>query len=370
MRVTNGEPVEIRPFIGAEASDAELRRWYELYTGEQSRIFPGFPLQPYADFAKVWRSPRYMDLGPRHAWGAYAGDELLGFGTVLYPDRQMLDWAIVRVLVHAAHRQHGIGTALLHEVVADARAQGRVILANDQVRLGSDGERWAHAVGFANVLRSRWQMLHVAEVDSALWDVPVPAGFRLLKWADAAPDDLVAGFAAARNAIGDAPTGESSYEHPQWTVERVRQGEADAREAGDDARYVVAVHEQTGAVAALTGMVLRPGRLDLCWQQDTAVVESFRGHGLGRAVKAAMMRWLLVEFPELERVVTNNAAENVHMIRVNEQIGYVHYADIGLFEASVEQVRERLGAIPGPRHAPTTTTEAAPRTATAEEAPC
>jgi hypothetical protein len=51
-------------------------------------------------------------------------------------------------------------------------------------------------------------------------------------------------------------------------------------------------------------------------------------------------------------VVTNTAADNASMIRVNEQIGYVHYADIGVFEGSVEQVNAALemsAAIPGPR---------------------
>ncbi len=78
----------------------------------------------------------------------------------------------------------------------------------------------------------------------------------------------------------------------------------------------------------------------------------FRGRGLGRAVKAAMMRWVLADFPDLERVVTNTAAGNASMIRVNGQIGYVHYADIGVFEASVEHVSAALemsAAIPGPR---------------------
>lgn len=221
--------------------------------------------------------------------------------------------------------------------------------------------------------RNRWQMLHAADVDPALWDVPVPEGFRLARWADAAPEDLVAAFAAARNAIADAPHGESSYRPQDWTVERVREVEADLREAGDDPRFVVAVHEATGAVAALTGMLLEPGRVDLCWQRDTAVVKSFRGRGLGRAVKAAMMRWLCAEIPDLGKVITNTAADNTYMIRVNEQVGYVHYADIGIFEASVEQLAERLGAapgkaIPGPRHAPATTS--APITAHADEAPC
>jgi mycothiol synthase len=346
--------VEIRRFIGAQASEDELRRCYGLYVADGAETFPGFPPLPFDTMAASWRSGRYFDLGPRHVWAAWEGARLLGFGTITYPDRHMPDWAMPKVIVDEAHRRRGIGTALLRELVAGARAEGRTTLGYEQVRFGTDGEHWARAVGFANVQRRSWQMLHVADVDPALWDVPAPAGFRLEQWADAAPDALVAAFAAARNAIADAPYGDSTYREPEWTVAAVRQAETDLRDAGDDARYVVAVHEETGAVAALTSMVLRPGHVELCWQRDTVVVADHRGLGLGRVVKAAMMRGLLAEIPDLGKVITTTASDNAYMIRVNEQIGYAHYADIGTFEASVEQVGAALGMssntnIPGPR---------------------
>lgn len=351
--------MEIRPFIGAEADEAELRQLHELYVTDAGRTFPGFPTQRFASFEASMRS-RYGVAEQRRAWTAHEGDLLVGFGTAFYPDdadRHMSDWARVRVIVDAAHGRRGIGTALLRAIVADARALGRTMLANDQSRIGTDGEqtvgeRWAHRVGFATVHRNRWQLLHVADVDPLLWDVPVPTGLRLVQWADAAPDELVAEFARARNAISDAPTGESAFGYPHWTVESVRKAEAEMRQTGDEMRYVVAVHEESGAVAALTGLLLDPDRLDLCWQRDTAVVDSFRGRGLGLAVKGAMMRWLLTDFPALQRVVTNNATDNVHMLRVNERLGYTHYADIGVFEASLERIDAALemsAAIPGPR---------------------
>jgi len=340
--------------VGAEASEDELRQCYEVYLEEGRQDFPGFPEMSFESFAAAMRGPRYEDAGPWRTWAAWDGERLLGFGLAVYPDRHMTHWSQVRARVAGIDRRRGVGAALLRAIVADVRSEGRTMLANDQVRLGGEGERWANSVGFANTLSIRWQMLHVAEVDPALWDVPVPAGFRLEQWADAAPVALVDEFAAARNAIDEAPNGDSAYRGPEWTVERVRQAEADLRDAGDDSRFVVAVHEETGAVAALTGMLLRPGRVDLCWQRDTAVVAEYRGLGLGRVVKAAMMRWLLAEFPDLGQVITSTAAENAHMIRINEQIGYTHYADFGRFEASVEHIGAALGmqgtnSIPGPR---------------------
>jgi mycothiol synthase len=85
---------------------------------------------------------------------------------------------------------------------------------------------------------------------------------------------------------------------------------------------VVAVHAATGAVAGLTDLELHPTRQDLGYQQYTVVVAGHRGHGLGRCVKSAMVRWIVDERPQITRIGTSTAAGNVHMIRVNHQIGF------------------------------------------------
>jgi RimJ/RimL family protein N-acetyltransferase len=53
------------------------------------------------------------------------------------------------------------------------------------------------------------------------------------------------------------------------------------------------------------------------------VTPAHRGHGLGRAVKAHVLRWLLADRPALESVETGTDAANAPMIRVNEQLGFV-----------------------------------------------
>jgi RimJ/RimL family protein N-acetyltransferase len=338
----------IEPLDGATATEGDLRAWYELFAAVRAEDFPDFPTSSYASFAVLRRAPRFLDRGRQRAWAARAQHgTLLGVGTLVYLEQDHGDWAVPLVEVSTPHRRRGIGTALLRALAADASAEGRAGLVQEQVRVGTAGERWARAVGFTETLRHCWQMLHVQQTDPELWRVPTPAGFRIEQWAGAAPESLVTAFAAARNAIGDAPRGESAYRPPAWTVERVRQAEADVRAAGDEMRYAVAVREASGEIAALTGLLLSPPRIELCWQRDTAVVRGCRGLGLGRVVKAALMRALVAEYPGLGRVVTSTAADNSAMIRVNEQIGYVRNAEIAMFEAEVGQVAAVLGGSSG-----------------------
>jgi RimJ/RimL family protein N-acetyltransferase len=52
------------------------------------------------------------------------------------------------------------------------------------------------------------------------------------------------------------------------------------------------------------------------------VARPHRGHRLGLLVKAAMMEWLMAAEPGLERILTENASSNRHMIAINEELGY------------------------------------------------
>ncbi|UOZ07888.1 hypothetical protein [Amycolatopsis sp. WQ 127309] len=119
--------------------------------------------------------------------------------------------------------------------------------------------------------------------------MPVPAGYRLRQWTGTAPADVLESYAVARGAIHDAPLGGSGYRWPEWTAERVRAAEAEARVQGLVQWIVVAIHEATGAVAGFIEVCSHPRRPDWGYQLDTAVSAAHREHGLGRCVKAHMV---------------------------------------------------------------------------------
>jgi RimJ/RimL family protein N-acetyltransferase len=74
-------------------------------------------------------------------------------------------------------------------------------------------------------------------------------------------------------------------------------------------------------------------------------VAAHRGHGLGVAMKAAMMRWLLADCPELERVITTTAAANTYMINVNLALGYRTVRTLVWTEISRSELAARLASL-------------------------
>jgi mycothiol synthase len=331
----------ISPFVPSEAPERELRAHYDVFVASVALDFPDTPVAAYATYAEQLCKPTSY-MGPRNLWVARVDDQVVGSATAIYHALENRDMATISVRVRPDLRRLGIGTSLLRAVLPDLREHDRRRLVGNGLNAGGSGDEWARALGFVKTDERAWQSLTIGDVDAVSWQVPAPAGFRVEKWIDQTPESLVAGFARARTAMADAPRGGSSYETPAWTVERVRQREADMMRIGEEHRFVVAVHEQSGAVAGLTEIAIEPNQLTFCYQEDTAVLAEFRGLGLGRCLKAAMLRWLTADRPAIERVLTNTDASNVHMIRVNHQIGYVTNDIVLGVEADIDDVEACL----------------------------
>ncbi|WP_433269130.1 hypothetical protein ACQPZF_06090 [Actinosynnema sp. CS-041913] len=60
-------------------------------------------------------------------------------------------------------------------------------------------------------------------------------------------------------------------------------------------------------------------------------------------MKAYMLGWVVAERPELSRVLTMTAADNVHMIRVNHALGYATVESMVGVAGSVDLLASRIG---------------------------
>ncbi|HEY1178191.1 MAG TPA: GNAT family N-acetyltransferase [Phytomonospora sp.] len=306
-----------------------------------------FPVdQPYAPVPE--RAAMVENIRPGvpdpelSVWFARRGERVVGYAKVEPLSGANAAIVGVMVRVYPAFRRRGVGTALLRAISPRLGDGGRTNVTGG-ADAGGPGEAWATALGFAVTAGYRKQRLDMADADRALWNVaPVP-GFALRSWSTAVPEELLAAYAAARNAIHDRPRTET-YDAPHWTPAAVRDDERDQREHGVDRRVVAAVDESTGEVAGLTIMEFMPGRRELGQQRDTAVLARYRGRGLGLWLKAAMLTNLARERADMTAVVTSTSLDNVHMARISAALGFREPATTLVLEQSVEDVAARLWA--------------------------
>ena len=106
---------------------------------------------------------------------------------------------------------------------------------------------------------------------------------------------------------------------------------------------VVALHEATGRVAGMTEPAFAPSEPERGYQGDTAVLDEFRGRGIGRFIKAEVMRWITTERPKTRTVTTSTATDNAPMIRVNQQLGYRAQPTLVDHQADLDQLVRHRG---------------------------
>lgn len=223
----------------------------------------------------------------------------------------------VQVLVRPEARRQGIGTALLTEVVASARAQDiPSFFAHHFDDAGAAFARGAGAVDDQRDVRSEVRLR-----DADLPEPPLPDGWRLLTWTGAAPEELVESYAHARAAIDDAPIPGGMAMTP-IDVAWVRRMEEIAVTRGRVSRVTVAV-DANGVVGSFTDLRISPAPSPISTTDDTATIAELRGLGLAYAVKVESLRRLRAERPDVEVVRTVNAEHNVAMRAVNTKAGFV-----------------------------------------------
>jgi GNAT superfamily N-acetyltransferase len=296
------------------------------------------------------------------------GGQVLGSADIELSRRENLHLARVDVRVLPGHRRRGVGSALLEEVERVAAGEGRSELGGmdetpvrsvDHGREEAAAGPFARRHGFADVqqlVRRELRLPLDPDHELALTRSPraSPPGYTMRTFADRWPDELIEDRCElGRRMSTDVPTGEQELDEEVWDEARVRQIEA-AFAAQNRAKVTtVARDDRSGRLAGFTEIAVPLGAPESVWQHDTLVMREHRGHGLGYAMKVANLVALVGEYPQARSVSTWNAAENAHMIAVNEEIGF---AVVALATSWLKRLTNpRSAARPAPDGGPTAT---------------
>lgn len=232
--------------------------------------------------------------------------------------------AFARIYVLPGLRGHGVGRALLTEVVRDQRAAGVEILATT-VLADTPGASYALRLGATVGDELVINVLDFATLDRAPLERTVATthdGYQLVQWSGRTPDLLVDSYALAKRAIADAP---NNHLPPgavaAWDRDLVRQTERERADHGADLWVTAAVIAGTSTVAAFTAVEVGRSTVDVS-QEDTVVLHEHRRHGLATWVKAAMALRLANELPTVRRLSSTTAVANTGMRAVNARTGF------------------------------------------------
>lgn len=269
---------------------------------------------------------------------------LLGHGNLLLVG----DIGVLEVVVHPTGRNRGVGRALVGAAARWAYGEGTASIGVEAVG-GTPAVKFWESIGFRRAYVEMRGILDLSAVDwQAVGEMAtaVPAGYRVEFHPGGLPASLREAYAAAkasRRDAGDRDAGELELRPSSYDAQRLAESLDTLSRRGMKPYLVLAVHEESGAVAALTELVRpiqHPSRGD---QYDTIVVPGHRGLGLERAIKARMLREVRSAEPQLRQVQTWNALENDPMAEVNAALGFRPDREWREYEAGVLDLIRRLG---------------------------
>jgi len=258
----------------------------------------------------------------------------VGWTRVYFPERDNLDKSWFHLEVDPQHRRTGIGSALLEWTEERGRAAGRAMqLVEVYVPVGdrdshADREfalKRGYTVSSVEIVRSLKLPVDPdllararARSEEAMGDEYAVSVYR-----DGVPEELRQGVCDASNRlILDAPTGDVDFEPESMTVEDYQTLLDEHRRTGLAMVTAVAVHRESGVVAAYTDLAWPKGDPEIVFQWGTLVLPEHRGHRLGMAVKVANLEELARVAPERKHVQTMNDEQNPWMVQINKDLGF------------------------------------------------
>jgi mycothiol synthase len=334
--------VSVEPIDPATAGAADLAGCHAARAAHVALELPGDPVPSLADTTALLAANSAEER--RLVRVVRDGGTVAGFGYLLLPDKHNTGVGLLWGWIHPDHRRRGHGSALLADAVQVLRSEGRRALLIEALA-GSPAQPFTERFGFDVGQREVISRLDLSTLDVGRLTAAAAAGhppYQLQSWRGPVPEHLLERYATALNGMLDAPVGDLPYESPPWTPERLRDWESWLDQRDRDMLATVAVHEPSGEIAGLTLLLLPRTPNGRAYQDDTTVVRAHRGSGLGLWIKAANALRLVAEHPEVRDVITGNAEENLHMRRINTDLGFRVLRVIEERTASVDDLARQL----------------------------
>ncbi len=343
-------PVTIRPFDLAGASDNEYAALNRHFNRARAETLPDDPPTPLEEtVARMRNIPPFVSLHPWAGWSA-DGEEIVASMVASFlkteENRHLLQFEIN---VDPEYRRRGVGRELLRLAALVARREGRrLMMAGTNGRVPA-GAAFLERIGAERGLEEHTNQLALADLDPALvarWQAEGrerAAGFALSFWDGPYPEDQLGAIAALNEVMNTAPREKLDMEDMHFTPEHLRQMEQGMVAAGTQRWTLYACKGETGRFAGFTEVWWNPNRPLVVSQGGTGVFPEFRGRGLGRWMKAAMLDRVLRERPQAGFVRTGNADSNAAMLGINEALGFKPYLSHCVWQVETEKVLAYVG---------------------------
>jgi mycothiol synthase len=337
---TSLSPVRVDP---ASLDDADLVALNDHLNRIRIERDPDFPPRPLDETRAVFTS--IADFVIPAAWWVREGDGRVvaaGFADAfeLENNRHFVE---VQIGVDADHRRRGLGRALLRVGAERAAELDRRLMIGDTDSSIPAGDEFARAMGAESGLETLTNQVLLSELDLGLlrsWREhgETVTDFELAWYDGPYPDEAVGTMVEIVGVMNDQPLGDLDVGDFEFTAHDLRQMEQELTARGIERWTVVAIHRPSGRGAGYSEVYWNPTIPHLVQQGDTGVLPEFRGHSLGKWMKAAMAERILRDRRGATCIRTGNAGSNAPMLAINHEMGFQEYRRHTIWQIAVDAV--------------------------------
>ena len=236
----------------------------------------------------------------------------------------------IRIQIHPEYRKQGIAKCLLGKVLEalkkitdvtkvfggsylDAGKKFCIELGGKESQIGSENRLKLEEVN--------WDMMK--EWRSLGEDLGKRENVKIEFFEDC-PEDIIQEYTEIyTETMNQQPLGD--YDGKIIDTPETRREEEEEEEKNKKRRlewYTMVTREKDGKISGLTEMLYHPDTSHKGYQNLTGVKEKYRGKGLGKWLKAAMLFWYHDKYPNIKYISTGNADTNAPMLSINERMGF------------------------------------------------
>lgn len=338
---------EITRIDTGTAPESLLRELADYYNLVQAEDMPGDPPTPFEMQLADWRN--LLPHLPITRWILRENGAIAAVAVAVIETEQNLENGFGRLHVHPEHRGRGFARRVATPMFDHLESQGRVRF-DTWAKKDEPVEDLLVSLGLKSVYGEKRSRLSIKDLDMDLMNLWIyraqerASDYELHYYRSPMPAHLVDDFCDLAYIMNTAPREDFEIEDEVLTPQMWHDIEKSVSESRCQLHNLIAVHKPSRSFAGYTQIKTQDLQPDLAWQWDTGVHPDHRNRGLGRWLKAELIRRIVEDYPRVTRIDTFNAGSNEPMLNINVEMGFKPVHISNTWQGDLATVRERFRA--------------------------